>query len=199
MYLLNDYGQYEKISKKYPIRNINYSETETKVNNPKENFIMPIQTRNVRHFRPIFKMNSQNYIKEEKLLMNEIAENNSYIIPVNRGRNNLRNRLFCNCSIMPIPTLTQNKFHYNNRVIILKRSINNILNYNNNSIHFIKSTSKNKINENKIESYNNKRIVFLTNKNSKNKNVSRNNMVTNNINNYNIIKIEKKFVNKNKY
>ena len=167
----------------------------------KENYFNEYQKPAQRGNRPIFKINSQNSLNTERILINNnnIDYNNtSNFIPINRERSKKsKNRIFCNCPIESVPTLTKtNRYYYNNRVIVHKRSKNNFSCYNNNSIHFIKVTSKSK---DRIENYNNKKIIFINNKN-KNQKVSKqdNNMLTNNINNYHFIKIGKNYANRNK-
>ena len=204
MYSINDYMHYQKpiiYTQKYPIKNIYYREGD--LDNVMNQFEVPIESRNKNNFRPIYKMNSQNYLKEERIKIIQNNDNN-YIsnMPTNSRRNiNFKNRILSENLLQPIPSITQaNKYYYNDKVIVHKRSVNKN-NYNNNSIHFIKSVSKNKKNENIIQGYNNRKIIYINNnkynKNQNNKNYSNNdNMITNNINNYNIIKIEKKFVNK---
>ena len=118
-----DSDQYKEelvFPKKIPTRSNYYQEEEMDV--------MPIdceipkREKNNKKFRPIIKTNSQNYIQREKVIINNNNNYNSYIIPINKGRNNnikninIHNNNYSNTQNKLIPQ--GKKYYYNNRVIV---------------------------------------------------------------------------------
>ena len=187
-----NYNQKAINSPKISTRNDYYEQAELEdINNE---YGIPIQTPNNMNYRPIYKTNSQKYISRENIQRNEF-NNYPYIAPINTNkRNNIRNRLLCNCQTEPNDSIPQtDKYYYNYGVIVHKRSAIKKMNFNNNSIHFIKSTSKNKKKEEKFQNFNNnKKIVFINYKKNNIKSPQNNKMIIkNNLNNYNMIKVGK--------
>jgi hypothetical protein len=144
MYPKSNYVQKIKeisFTNEYPKPNHFY--TRTNINDFSDQYQIPIVSRNDVNYTQIYNMNSESCFNTPKF-----QEDNSfspYMTPKNRNNVNNRNirRFLYDYEAQPSPTLTRiNKYCYNNKVIVHKRSTNK--NYNNNSIHFIKSVSKKK-------------------------------------------------------
>ena len=194
MYTKSNYVQNIKeisFTNEYPKPNHFYSRTN--ITDFPNQYKIPIISRNDINYTQIYNMNSENYLSTPKL-----QEDNSfslYMTPKNRNNANNRNIqiILYDYETQPCPTLTRiNKYCYNNKVIVHKRSTNK--NYNNNSIHFIKSVSKKKNEKENIENYN-KKVIYINNKKIPTvypKNYSNNSKnIINDINNYNLIRFDK--------
>ena len=193
-------GNYAQNRKEASYTNIyqrpNHFHSTTDVNNSSYEYQTPVLSRNGLNYPQTYKIYLGNNFNTEN-----IKNNNNFGIyntSINTPRRNHRNvrRIFYDYEVQPNPTLSRtNKYYYNSGVVIHERRNNN---FHNNSIHFIKSTSKESNrkgniegNNNKVDTINTGRIpIMFPNYYSNN-----NSNVTNNINNYNIIKVDKNKVN----
>ena len=121
-------------SPKAPMRKIYYQQAQLGGLNNEYQFQSP---QNI-NYRPLYKINSHNYLGRDNILKTE-GNNYPYIAQTNKSNKYTRNRIFCNLQTEPNITLTQNdKYYYDFGVVVHKRSANKGMNFNNNSIHFIK-------------------------------------------------------------
>ena len=193
MYSFTTDGNYkiEKILsfKQLPNQTNYYSNlNQDKKNNPYK-FQFLIHDRSEQHLYPIYKMNSERYFPNESLI--DCYKNNYNNYSRNAHYLNKRSYLIRNNNLKNT-TAQDEKFYYNDRVIIHKRNINSIKNYKNNSIHFVRTCS-NKKNDIKEQNKNtNRNIAYMNNNKDRKANEIINSNDNKNIsNNYNIIKFEK--------
>ena len=189
MYSIQNYNQYEgEIIHPKQIQSRRNSNKPMEIKDINNKYGISADSQNNLIYDPLFKINSH-FFKRENLIKDD-NKNYSHIIPVNKYQKyNRKNRLFPSYSIESVTSFT-NK----NRVIVHKRNINN---FNNNSTHIIKFTSKNKEKKKKLENFN-KKITYIND--SKIQTLYNNNntsLTNNNINNFNFTKIEKNIQDKN--
>jgi hypothetical protein len=149
MYSYTTDGNYKIVkilnAKQYPNQDNYYSNLNQNNINTPYNFQIPIDNRSEQNLYPMYIMNSERYFPNDRIIFGYKNNYNNYnrnIYHLNKMSNDFnRFNNFQN-------TDQDEKFYYNEKVIVHKRNINSIKNYNNNSIHFIR-TSSNKKNDNK--------------------------------------------------
>ena len=193
MYSFTTDGNYKIVKllnvNKYPNQDNYYSNLNQNNRNTPYNFQVPVHNIS-EHLYPVYKMNSERYFPNERIIFdhkNNYSNYNTNIYHLNNISND-----FIRVNNFQNTTGQDEKYYYNERVVVHKRNVNSIRCYNNNSIHFIRTSSNKKNDRKKQNNNSNRNMAYMNNKKDRmaNEIIGRyENKDTSN--NYNRIRIEK--------